>query len=107
MGINQVQFQKGLSIAQFMERYGTEEQCHAELVAMRWPDGFVCQACDTSKHSTFMHKGLRYWQCGGCREQTTAICQRSPHTGQPRIGIYRPPEPVGGVGRDRRLPATL
>jgi len=74
MGINQVQFQKGLSIAQFMERYGTEEQCHAELVAMRWPDGFVCQACDTSKHSTFMHKGLRYWQCGGCREQTTAIC---------------------------------
>lgn len=74
MAINQVQFQKGLSIVQFMDRYGTEEQCHAELVAMRWPDGFVCSACGTRQHSTFMRKGLRYWQCAGCREQTTAIC---------------------------------
>ncbi len=35
MAINQVQVQKGLSIVQFMDRYGTEEQCHAGLVAMR------------------------------------------------------------------------
>ena len=42
MGINRVQFQKGLSMAEFMERYGTEEKCHAALVASRWPNGFVC-----------------------------------------------------------------
>ena len=40
MGINRVQFQKGLSLAEFMERYGTEEQCHAAVVAQRWPNGF-------------------------------------------------------------------
>jgi hypothetical protein len=34
---NKVQFQKGLSFIEFCQRYGTEEQCHAELVAMRWP----------------------------------------------------------------------
>ena len=33
-------------------------------------------------------------------------CQRSAQTGHPRIGIYRPPERVGGVGQDRRLPAS-
>ncbi|MFT7577060.1 MAG: hypothetical protein ACI9XZ_003453, partial [Alphaproteobacteria bacterium] len=35
MARNAVQFQKGLSFAEFMQRYGTEEQCHAALIAMR------------------------------------------------------------------------
>jgi len=44
MSINRVQFQKGLSMAEFFARYGNEEQCHAALVALRWPDGFVSTA---------------------------------------------------------------
>lgn len=74
MAINGVQFQKGLSMADFMDSYGTEEQCHAALVASRWPDGFVCPHCGQPKHSHFVRKGLEYWQCADCREQTTAIC---------------------------------
>ena len=50
MARNKVQFQKGLSMAEFNRRYGTEEQCHAALIAMRWPDGFVCPKCGGSKH---------------------------------------------------------
>ena len=42
MAINRVQFQRGLAMAEFMERYGTQELCHAALVASRWPNGFVC-----------------------------------------------------------------
>ena len=45
MARNRVQFQKGLSMAEFNKRYGTEELCHAALVKMRWPDGFVCPDC--------------------------------------------------------------
>lgn len=74
MSINQVQFQKGLSIADFMERYGTQEKCHAALVASRWPAGFVCPHCGGTRHCTFERKGLQYWQCSACREQTTATC---------------------------------
>ena len=37
---NAVQFQKGLSMAEFLRLYVTEDQCHADLVAMRWPKGF-------------------------------------------------------------------
>ena len=70
MGINKVQFQKGLSIAAFMDRYGTEEQCHAALVASRWATGFICPSCECSRHCTFVRKGLQYWQCSACREQT-------------------------------------
>ena len=35
MARNKVQFQKGWSLAEFSRRYGSEEQCHAALVAMR------------------------------------------------------------------------
>ena len=31
MGINKVQFQRGLPMAEFMERYGTQEQRAAEF----------------------------------------------------------------------------
>ena len=74
MGINKVQFQKGLSMVQFMERYGTEEKCHAAVVALRWPDGFVCPECGETRHCTFERKGLTYWQCSACRGQTTVMC---------------------------------
>ena len=74
MGINKVQFQRGLPMAQFMQRYGTPEKCHAALVASRWPQGFVCPRCGGARHSTFERKGLQYWQCAACREQTTATC---------------------------------
>ena len=74
MAINHVQFQRGLPMAEFIARYGTEPQCHAALVASRWPNGFVCPDCAGTRHSTFERKGLRYWQCSACREQTTVTC---------------------------------
>ena len=34
-----VQFQKGQSLAEFTDRYGSEEQCRAALFQARWPQG--------------------------------------------------------------------
>jgi hypothetical protein len=47
---NKVQFQKGMSLSQFLERYGTEAQCEAALFAWRWPQGFVCPECGHDGH---------------------------------------------------------
>lgn len=69
MARNKVQFQKGLSLAKFNACYGTEDQCHAALVAMRWPNGFVCPKCAGSKHSYTPVR--RIFQCSGCRKQTS------------------------------------
>jgi ribosomal protein L37AE/L43A len=69
MARNQVQFQKGLGLAAFNVRYGSEEQCHAALIQMRWPDGFVCPKCGTRKHS--YSAARRVFQCSACRAQTT------------------------------------
>ena len=44
MARNKVQFQKGLSEAQFAALYGTEDQCREAVMRWRWPSGFACPA---------------------------------------------------------------
>ena len=67
---NKVQFQKGLGMAAFQSRYGTEEKCHAALIRMRWSEGFVCPHCACTKNS--YAKARRIFQCSACRVQTSA-----------------------------------
>jgi hypothetical protein len=42
MSRNQIQFQKGISLPEFIGRFGTQEQCHDVLFKWRWPKGFKC-----------------------------------------------------------------
>ena len=49
MALNRIQFQKGLSLPEFLKRYATSEQCEDALVASRWPQGFVCPRCESTR----------------------------------------------------------
>lgn len=69
MAINQVQFQRGLSMVEFMDRYGTQRKCEEALAASRWPAGFVCPACGGAARSSFRREGRLYWQCARCPHQ--------------------------------------
>jgi transposase-like protein len=71
MARNKVQFQKGLSEAEFDRLYGTEAQCREVVAKWRWPNGFVCPSCGGSQHSMIQTRGL--YQCSGCRRQTSII----------------------------------
>ena len=71
MAMNQVQFQAGLSIAQFIQQYGTEARCYRALYKARWPKGFRCPKCDSRPRSKFRRAGRAYYQCRTCRHQTT------------------------------------
>jgi hypothetical protein len=66
-----VQFQKGLSDAQFEALYGTEEKCRAALFAWRWPEGFACPRCGGVRYCVIKQRGL--YQCNGCHAQTSLI----------------------------------
>ena len=71
MAINRVQMQPGLSMREFMQRYGTEAQCEEALASARWPSGFSCPGCRCRRHTTFERVGRTHWQCQRCRHQTT------------------------------------
>ena len=73
MATNRVQFQRGLSMSEFFERYGTEDKCRRALEAARWPRGFGCASCGGAARSVFERGGMRYWQCAACPHQTSLI----------------------------------
>ena len=69
--MNRIQFQPGMSLSQFLELYGTEEQRVAALEKTRWPDGFRCPRCGEQKHGLVYGRRHRRFQCRSCRHQTT------------------------------------
>ena len=71
MAMNPIQFQPGMSLAQFLRDYGTESKCYRALYKSRWPRGFRCPACEGSRRSRFVREGRVYYQCRKCRHQTT------------------------------------
>ena len=73
MARNLVQFQKGMSMTEFMATYGAEAGCRAALAAARWPQGFRCPSCRCEQFSTHIRDRQTLWQCCRCRLQTSLI----------------------------------
>ncbi len=73
MTMNRVQFQPGLSMAEFMDQYGSDDRCEAALIESRWPQGFYCPACGCGHSSSFRREGRLYFQCAACRHQCSVI----------------------------------
>ena len=71
MPMNRVQFQSGMSMTEFFERYGSEAQCAAALTWRRWPGGFRCPRCDAADHYVVGHGARKLYQCRACRHQTS------------------------------------
>lgn len=69
MAQNSVQFQKGMSLTAFIEKFGDEEQCFDALYKLRWPDGFICPSCGSNKACTLSTRKLQ--QCNNCHAQTS------------------------------------
>ena len=69
MGFKVASRVRGLSDEAFGEAFGTEEQCRAALVRLRWPVGFVCPCCGHREHCVLAGRGL--YQCNRCKKQTS------------------------------------
>jgi len=69
MAQNKVQFQKGMSLPEFISLYGTEELCFDALFEWRWPNGFVCPSCHHNKCCLLTTRKL--FQCNRCHQQTS------------------------------------
>ena len=68
---NTVQFQKGLSLFDFLEKYSTDQQCSEALYQLRWPTGYVCPSCGNTTGCAL--KSRKLYQCHKCHHQTSLI----------------------------------
>ena len=71
--MNRVQFQKGLSMAEFMSSYGREVACREALERARWPGGFACPKCSHGACRRFERGGQLYFECTACGRQTSIV----------------------------------
>ena len=60
-------------MADFMDRYGMEEQCEEAVCSSRWPNGFACPRCGIAQASSFRRQGRLYFQCSACRHQCSVV----------------------------------
>jgi transposase-like protein len=54
-------------LVNLIERFGSEDECHAFLEGLRWPDGVKCPRCDSDKISRIAKR--RQFDCDSCRYQ--------------------------------------
>jgi transposase-like protein len=71
MAMNRIQFQRGMSLVEFQDRYGSEQQCAAAFERWRWPEGFVCPRCGQREHYRVQQDDRLLFQCAHCRRQTS------------------------------------
>ena len=66
---NPIQFQKGISLNEFLSLYATEDQCFDALYQWRWPNGFLCPHCGHDQCCQLSSRKLQ--QCHRCHRQTS------------------------------------
>src|SRR6266700_6042216 len=56
-----------MNLPKLIERFGSEDKCHAYLEELRWPEGVKCPRCGSDKISRI--RARRQFDCDGCRYQ--------------------------------------
>lgn len=68
---NQVPFQRGYRLPEFLREYGREEPCRAALFQGRWPQGFICPGCGSTGYGTLQSRSA--YPCHRGHRQTSLI----------------------------------
>lgn len=58
---------QAIDLPELIERFGSEDKCHAYLEELRWPEGVKCPRCESDKISRIVKR--RQFDCDGCRYQ--------------------------------------
>ncbi len=73
MSIYEIQFQKGLSLPDFLHEFGSEDQCEAYIFSMKWPSGFKCSKCGHEHMTSFKRRDRTIHQCTNCTKQHSLL----------------------------------
>lgn len=67
--VYKIQFQKGMGLPEFIDRFGLETQCEEHLFQLKWGHQFVCSKCGSMSCSSYRRNNRLYYQCSNCRYQ--------------------------------------
>lgn len=68
---SKVKFQKGLSVQEFISKYGQEQQCRKAVFRAKWPSGWSCPKCGAQEFYELASRPV--YQCKHCHTQTSLI----------------------------------
>ncbi|MGZ7444870.1 transposase [Paenibacillus sp. TH7-28] len=63
----------GTELQSFSNRFNSEQACVEALIAMKWPNGFVCPRCTHTRCSRLTSRHIPLFECGKCKHQTSAL----------------------------------
>ena len=76
------------TLAEFQQRFSTDEACRQYLIESRWPDGYCCPRCHHATAYSIMSRNLL--QCVSCRHQISVTAGTVMHrTRQPLQHWFR------------------
>jgi len=59
------------NLVEFNDWFNSDQACREYLEIIRWPDGFQCPRCGTSRHWVLGKRGVK--ECARCHHQTSVI----------------------------------
>lgn len=57
----------------YSSRHNSEQACMEALIAMKWPNGFVCPRCAYTRCSRLTSRRISLFECAKCKHQTSAL----------------------------------
>ena len=60
---------QAMSLLEWQKKFGSENACRNELARVRWPNGFQCPCCSSTKYSYITTRNV--YQCSKCSHQTS------------------------------------
>ncbi|MDP4097316.1 transposase [Paenibacillus sp. P96] len=68
-----MEVQAETELQSFSSRYHNEQACMEALIAMKWPNGFVCPRCAHTCCSRLTSRRVPLFECAKCAHQTSAL----------------------------------
>jgi len=65
--------QPRLSKIEFQKRFSTEQACQKQLFNMKWPNGYRCEKCGSTRQTGISTRKLPLYQCSKCGYQASII----------------------------------
>lgn len=74
------------TFGEFVRQFGSEGACIEYLARWRWPDGFVCPCCGSSRHCRRSSRPL--WECLDCGRQTSVTAGTALHRTKVSLQVW-------------------